>query len=164
MGEEACGRCMGDLTSLDRFAPIDSVERSLLGDLVSKLSPREPVCVSATADLGRAMQLMTREGVGAVLVTDAAGMLVGILTERDFLTKIAGSEQLALLPVQQFMTPNPETVRSGDPLSFAVWKMDVGGYRHLPVVDEGKPVGMVSVRDVLRHVLDICQTPGRRIG
>jgi len=54
------------------------------------------------------------------------------------------------------MTPNPETVTSGDTLAFALGKMDAGGYRHLPVVAGGKPVGVISVRDVLRHVTDVC--------
>ncbi|MCU0704348.1 MAG: CBS domain-containing protein [Fimbriiglobus sp.] len=155
MGLDACTWCGGDLSAFDRPQPADAVEAALVGDTVASLRPRPPVCVPPTADLGRAMQVMTAEGVGAVLVTDAAGQLVGILTERDFLTRIAGSDALALLPVFQFMTPHPETVRPDDPLAFAVRLMDVGGYRHLPVVDGGRPVGVISVRDVLRHVLDI---------
>jgi CBS domain-containing protein len=119
------------------------------------------VCVPPTADLDRAMRVMTTEGVGAVLVTDAAGLLVGILTERDFLTRVAGSDALVLLPVAQFMTPNPECVRPADPLAFAVRQMDAGNYRHLPVVDDGRPVGVVSARDVLRHVLELCKPRGR---
>lgn len=157
MGADACTHCGADLTAFDRPQPADAVEASLLRDTVATLRPRPPVCVPPTADLDRAMRVMTAEGVGAVLVTDAGGLLVGILTERDFLTKIAGSDALALLPVAQFMTRTPETVRLEDPLAYAVRQMDAGNYRHLPVVADGKPVGMISVRDVLRHVLDICR-------
>lgn len=157
MGADDCRRCGGDLTALDRPVPADVVERSLMLDPVAVLKPRPPVCVADTADLGRAMAVMMRDGVGAVLVTDPAGGLAGILTERDFLTKIAGSDALALLPVRQFMTRHPETVRPTDPLAFALRLMDVGRYRHLPVVsDAGRPVGMISVKDVLRHVLALC--------
>jgi CBS domain-containing protein len=161
MGNDACTNCGGDLTAFDRPQPGDAVEAALLRDTVADLRPRPPVCVPLTADLDRAMRVMTVEGVGAVLVTDADGRLAGILTERDFLTKIAGSDALALLPVAQFMTRSPETVRPIDPLAYAVRMMDAGNYRHLPVVEGGKPVGVVSVRDVLRHVLDICRPRGR---
>jgi CBS domain-containing protein len=157
MGADACSHCGGDLTALDRPQPGDAVEAALLRDTVADLRPRPPVCVPPTADLGRVMRVMTDEGVGAVLVTGDGGRLVGILTERDFLTRIAGSDTLSLLPVAQFMTRHPETVRPIDPLAYAVRMMDAGNYRHLPVVDDDRPVGVVSVRDVLRHVLDICR-------
>lgn len=157
MGVDACTHCGADLTAFDRPQPADAVEASLLRDTVAALFPRPSVCVPPTANLDHAMRVMTAEGVGAVLVIDADGLLVGILTERDFLTKIAGSDALALLPVSQFMTRTPETVRPEDPLAYAVRQMDAGNYRHLPVVDGGKPVGMISVRDVLRHVLEICR-------
>lgn len=156
MGSDACTRCGADLTAFDRPQPADAVEASLLTDTVASLRPRPPVCVRPTADLGHAMRVMTAEGVGAVLVTDDTGKLVGILTERDFLTKIAGSDALARLPVSQFMTRNPETVRPADPLAFVVRQMDAGSYRHLPVVDDDRPVGVISARDVLRHVLELC--------
>lgn len=163
MGADACTHCGGDLSAHDRPQPGDAVEAALLRDTVASLKPRPPVCVPPTADLDRAMRVMTAEGVGAVLVTGDDGQLVGILTERDFLTKIAGSDALAFLPVLQFMTRHPETVRPDHPLAFAVRLMDVGSYRHLPVVEDGRPVGMISVRDVLRHVLDICR-PRAKVG
>lgn len=157
MGADACTRCGADLTAFDRPQAADAVEASLLTDTVATLIPRRPVCVPPTADLAHAMRVMTGEGVGAVLVTDSDGKLAGILTERDYLTKIAGSDAFAFLPVAQFMTRTPESVRPTDPLAFAVRMMDAGNYRHLPVVDDGKPVGVISTRDVLRHVLELCQ-------
>jgi CBS domain-containing protein len=55
------------------------------------------------------------------------------------------------------MTADPETVGPEDRLAVALQKMDVGGYRHLPVVEEdGVPVGLVSVRDVIRHITKLC--------
>lgn len=157
-GAEQCEKCLFALSSLDLPAPFDKVESSLMGDPVSVLAPRPPVTVAATATLGDAVRVMMDRGVGAVLVTDAADRLAGILTERDFLTKVAGQKAFAELPVRQFMTADPETVAPTDPLAFALCKMDVGGYRHLPVVDAGgTPVGVVSVRDVLRHVTRLCR-------
>ena len=57
----------------------------------------------------------------------------------------------------QIVTRDPETVGFSDPLAVALAKMDLGGYRHLPVLDHEKPVGMVSMRDVLKHVMKLCQ-------
>ena len=59
-----------------------------------------------------------------------------------------------------FMTANPETVSTSDSLAFALHKMDVGGYRHLPVIHHGAPVGVVSVRDMLRHITRLCREAG----
>ncbi len=96
--------------------------------------------------------------VGAVLVVDTAGRLIGILSERDLLQKVAGIfESYADLPVSRFMTPRPETVAPTDPLNFALHKMDAGGYRHLPVVDDGRPTSVVSVRDMIRHITRLCR-------
>jgi len=55
------------------------------------------------------------------------------------------------------MTPHPETVGPADPLAFALGKMAGGGYRHLPVVKDGQPVGVISVRDILRHIVWLCR-------
>jgi CBS domain-containing protein len=90
-------------------------------------------------------------------VTDPGGRLVGILTERDFLTKIAGSDGFERLPVAAFMTRHPETVGPDDPLAVALGKMARGGYRHLPVAAGGRPIGVVSVRDVLAHIVRVCR-------
>jgi CBS domain-containing protein len=101
---------------------------------------------------------MLGPGVGALLIVDDNGKLVGILSERDLMTK-AADEQAAFrtLQVRQFMTPNPETVKADDSLAFALHKMDIGGYRHLPVVSEGRPQGIVSVRDMLHHITRLCK-------
>jgi CBS domain-containing protein len=156
-GNDACEKCGLALTHLDAAAAHDRLEHSLVADPVSVLDPRPPVTVLATATLADAMARMGELAVGAVLVTDGEGTLVGILTERDFLLKVAGQPGFEGLPVAQFMTPHPETVRPTDTLAFALGKMDAGGYRHLPVVEAGRPVGVISVRDVLRHVTGLCQ-------
>ena len=119
-GSDACGNCMLDLSHLHEPALRDRVERSLMTDPVAALNPREPMTLPESADLGQAIALMIDRGVGAVLITDAAGRLVGILTERDFLSKVAGRADFAALPIRNFMTTNPETVVPTDTLGFAV--------------------------------------------
>ena len=155
-GADACANCGLALTHLDAPAAHGPVEASLTNDAVSVLDPRPPLTVPRDATLGDAVRLMMTGRTGAVLVTGAAGELVGILTERDFLTKIAGEAGFEALPVSRFMTANPETVSPTDVLAYAIGKMDAGGYRHLPVVDAGRPVGVISVRDILRHLTAVC--------
>ncbi|MBA4190243.1 MAG: CBS domain-containing protein [Planctomycetaceae bacterium] len=151
-GADVCASCQTPLTSFDAPIAQGPLETNLLTSPVSILEPRPPVTVPATATLGDAIKQLIDLHVGAVLVTGIDGELVGILTERDFLTKVAGVAGYDQLPVTQFMTPSPETVKPTDVLAVALSKMDAGGYRHLPVVVAGKPVGVISVRDVLRHL------------
>jgi CBS domain-containing protein len=155
-GADECVKCQAALTALDAPVPQGPVETSLLSDPVSVLDPRPPVTVTVGAALGEAVRAMIGQRVGAVLVTGPAGDLVGILTERDFLAKVAGMPGYERLPVAEFMTAAPETVAPTDMLVVALGKMDAGGYRHLPVVAGGRPVGVISVRDVLRHLTAVC--------
>jgi CBS domain-containing protein len=156
-GNEECDNCRQDLTPLDRPMASNKVERSLMEDTVAVLHSRKPISIRPSTPLQSAIQAMIVGEVGACLVTDSSGKLVGILSERDLLTKVAGlKEPFAHLPAGDFMTSNPETIGFSDTLNFALDKMDAGGYRHLPVVKDGKPVGVVSVRDMLRHIVTLC--------
>jgi CBS domain-containing protein len=129
-----------------------------MADTVGYLQPRTPVTLPLDATVAEAVQILLDEDVGAVLVVDDDGALAGIFSERDLLTKVAGSATpFALLPVMQFMTPKPQVVTVDDKLAFALQQMDVGGYRHLPVVRDGKPVGILSVRDLIRHLTRMCK-------
>ncbi len=156
-GADWCGWCQFDLMAVDRPAPVDRVERSLMLDPVSALAPRPAAIVPLDADLDEAMGVMMGLKVGAVLVVDDAGGLAGILTERDFLTKLAGRPGFGREPVAAWMTRHPETVAATDPIGAALGKMAGGGYRHLPVVSDGQPVAVLSVRDVIRHLVGLCQ-------
>jgi CBS domain-containing protein len=157
-GSEECSSCLQDLTQLDRPIASNRVERSLMEDPVGSLCHHKPITVRPSATVHEAIQAMLGPGVGALLIVDDAGKLVGILSERDLMTK-AADEQAAFrtLQVRQFMTPNPETVKADDSLAFALHKMDIGGYRHLPVMSEGRPEGIVSVRDMLHHITRLCK-------
>ena len=157
-GSEHCAGCLHDLTALDRPIAIDRIDRSLMEDPVGILCPRTPIALAPGATLQEAIQAMLDANIGAVLVVDDEGNLLGILSERDLLTKEAGLvPDYAGRKVAEFMTRTPEVVQTHDCLAFALHKMDTGGYRHLPVVMEGKPVGVVSVRDMLRHVTKLCK-------
>jgi CBS domain-containing protein len=112
-----------------------------------------PVTVRDDTDLAAALRTMLAARTGAVLVLAGDGRLVGILTERDLLMKAIGRfDPFDGLPVRDFMTPDPVAVAPNDSLAFALHKMDVGGYRHLPVVLDGRPEGVISARDIVRHL------------
>jgi CBS domain-containing protein len=157
-GREACGNCQHDLTAWDRPIPNNEVERSLMEDPVSVLPAHPPATVAPDTPLAAAVAGMLDGNVGALLVVDADGRLIGILSERDLLEKVAGvHEPYAQLPVSRFMTARPEAVAPTDTLNFVLQKMDTGGYRHVPVVQDGRPVGVISVRDMIRHITRLCR-------
>jgi CBS domain-containing protein len=155
-GADHCANCHQDLASLDRPVALDRVERSLMEDKVGSLLPRAPVTLPPTASVAQAMAVLLDKDIGALPIVDAAGALVGMLSERDFLTRVAGVEGCGRMPVSDFMTRRPVTVREGDTLAFALHQMVSGGYRHLPVVRDGRLVGIISVRDLMRHVTRLC--------
>jgi CBS domain-containing protein len=158
-GSEECNRCQQDLTQLDRPTAHDRVERSLMEDPVSVLKPQTPITLPPTASVRQAVQTMLDRNLGALLVVGADGKLLGVFSERDLLTKVAGLPGTSLdAPLEQFMTANPETVADSDTLAFALHKMDVGGYRHLPIVRDQRPTGVLSVRDMLRHITQLCKS------
>jgi CBS domain-containing protein len=95
---------------------------------------------------------MVAKDVGAVLVIDA-GRLVGILTERDIMRAVAGGMTDETL-VSDWMTRDPETMGPDDTTQHAAVLMIHGGFRHLPLMEGSDVVGMLSIRDLMRVVLD----------
>ncbi len=158
-GAEECSRCQQDLTQLDLPIAQDRVERSLMEDPVHALGGlRSPITIGPSASIAKALKLMLAENLGALLVVDDEDKLIGILSERDLLVKVAGlAPSYDAVKVRDIMTPNPESVAADDTLAFAAHKMDVGGYRHVPIVDDGRPTGALSARDLLRHIVRLCK-------
>jgi CBS domain-containing protein len=108
--------------------------------------------VEPATELADAARRMTDRGVGAVLVL-SGDSVSGILTERDVLRAVA-TGPVEGTHVAAWMTRDPETVDASESTSQAAAVMIHGGFRHLPVVDGGKPVGIVSIRDLMRVVVD----------
>lgn len=157
-GDDVCRHCKQPLTSFDLPHPENPVERSVMYDQVKTLKQNPPVTIGQSATVDEAIAIMLAQNVGAVLVVDGGGLLVGIFSERDLLKKIVGQHaDFAGLPITQFMTPRPECVKTTDTLNFVLQKMDAGGYRHVPVLEDGKPVSIVSARDMLRFVTRLCR-------
>jgi CBS domain-containing protein len=107
--------------------------------------------VEQETTLVEAAAAMTGRRVGAVLVVSGA-RLTGILTERDVLRAVASGNVGG--QVADWMTRNPETVDADESTEQAGVVMIHGGFRHLPVLDGGTPIGIVSIRDLMRVALD----------
>lgn len=96
-----------------------------------------------------ASRMMKQNGFGTVLVVDA-DKLVGIFTERDALYRVmAEGRDAKVTLLTSVMTANPKTIHPDEPFENALQMMLKGGFRHVPVVEDGRPIGIVSVRDVL---------------
>jgi CBS domain-containing protein len=113
----------------------------------------ELLTVEPTLPITEVAKRMVAKDVGAVLVFDE-GALCGILTERDVLRAVADGIDEASTVVRDRMTANPETLDADDTTEHAAVLMIHGGFRHLPVMDHGEVVGVLSIRDLMRVVLD----------
>jgi len=115
------------------------------------MSRRHLVSLGPGATVHEAACVMTQANCGSVLIIDGAGTLLGILTERDLMTKVlAKALNPATTPVTKVMTPHPQCVGPEMKVSDAIVIMIERGFRHLPVVIDGtKILGVFSARDAL---------------
>ena len=130
--------------------------RNLRKDSVSRLEPAPPRCVDRSTTVAEAVAAMRRDNSGCILVCEGdGGRLVGLFTERDLMCRVLGVGKPLTLPITDVMTPDPVTVEPSDPIRLAVRRMESGGHRHLPVVDESKrPVGILSVKRVVHYLVE----------
>jgi CBS domain-containing protein len=139
-------------TSLAKWLRRDKVSSLRLRD-VCRVSPRDPI--------EQVVRTMVGCRTGFALVMDGANggggssKLVGIFTERDFVNRVVAAGVDVSLPVERVMTAAPKVIRRTSTVHSAVEMMEAGGYRHLPVVgDDGLPVGVLSVKDVVRYLVE----------
>ena len=112
---------------------------------------RDLLTIGPEAALREAARRMVERGVGAVVVLEGA-RLAGILTERDILKAVGrGDEETS--SVGDWMTRHPDTIEPSDSTDHAAVLMIHGGFRHLPVVEGGAVVGILSIRDLMRLAL-----------
>jgi CBS domain-containing protein len=131
-----------------------NLARNLRVECVSRLQPTPPHRLAPTQTVAEAIALLRRQEVGCVLLCQGE-QLVGIFTERDLLRRILAPGKPLTTPLGECMSPQPVVVRDKDPISVAVRKMEIGGYRHLPVVDDaGRPVGILSVKRIVHYLVE----------
>jgi CBS domain-containing protein len=112
---------------------------------------REVIAISADATLSEAARLLARKRIGAIVVRDAAGALAGILSERDVVRAVADESVAALArPVSAYMTRAVATCGETDSIQDLMEMMTIGRFRHVPVVDEERITGIISIGDVVK--------------
>lgn len=131
------------------MATIAEIRASRLADI----KRRPPVVVEPSTPLAVVVEKLRAANRGSVLVVEG-GAVIGIFTERDLMTRVNhAGEGWKQTPVREVMTESPVTVRTDQTVEDAMNHMVAGGYRHLPLVDDGELVGLLSIRDVLRHMV-----------
>jgi len=121
---------------------------------VSRLHPTTPLRIRPEQTIADAVTLMRQEQVGCLLVGDEVEM-VGIFTERDLLRRVLAVGKPLTVPVSECMTRHPMTVHPKEPIGAAIRRMEEGGYRHLPVVNEsGRVVGVLSVKQIVHYLVE----------
>jgi CBS domain-containing protein len=135
----------------DRESPGEILDTAL-GDVPR----RKAVLVEPNTKVAQVISLMNEKRTGCALVVDDGGRLVGIFTERDILQKMAGTAMSAdSIIVKELMTPRPDTLPEDASVAFAINRMSVEGYRHIPILDEeGRALGVIGMRDILNWMAD----------
>jgi CBS domain-containing protein len=113
------------------------------------MSDRGVVTIAPESTLGEAAREMQRRGVGSALVMDAEERFLGIVTERDLLRAVAASRHPDQSRVDEWMTADAITITPETTRDEAAAIMQERGFRHLPVVDGGKVIGVVSIRNLV---------------
>mgnify|MGYP006099379953 FL=1 len=154
-----------NLESEDEELWTDSIENSEddsdmnlavnIQDPISSLGLVSPLSVEIGTNLKNALKLLQQEKQNCLLIVNDDS-LSGILTERDILLKVTGKGyDMDLVTVDEFMTENPETLSPDDPIAYALNKMHIGGFRHVPIVNDSLiPVGLISISNIISTIAD----------
>jgi CBS domain-containing protein len=126
------------------------MNRKIVPDIVQ---PTEVSSVGAGVTITDAAKLMSDKRIAALTVTDDDGKLIGIVTERDVVFRgVAAGLDTTVSTIADIMTANPDTLSPNDSASDALELMQTRKYRHLPVVDNGNCIAVVSIRDLFSSV------------
>jgi CBS domain-containing protein len=128
-------------------------------DTVADVMVRNVLTVDPSDTIGEAAEKMNEANVGAVVVVEDFARIVGIVTERDLLRAVAARARAAEARVRHWMTPDPVTIEPNLTIDEAAAIMFENNFRHLPVVKDGRPLGIVSLRLLARWAFDSVQTP-----
>ena len=139
----------------DAYEDKERIRGVLLSLPISELTLNAPVLVDAGDSAADAIKAMIDRHIGCVLV-QKNGKLIGIFTERDVLRRIVLRENGRTVKVESVMTAHPETLEDSATIAYALNKMSLGGFRHIPIVDHaGKPTGVLSVRDIVDFLVEL---------
>ena len=115
---------------------------------------REVVSIEPNASLAEAVRLLGEKRIGAALILGADRRIAGIISERD-IVRVLAERGAAVLeePVSQTMTRKVESCNESDTVAHIMERMTQGKFRHMPVVDQGQVVGLVSIGDIVKQRL-----------
>jgi CBS domain-containing protein len=155
-GSDECDQCLAPLTHLSLPQAVSAVERGLLKDRIEVLKPRPPLMVGPETPIGEVLKRMVSDRLGCAVVVDDDRRLLGIFTERDALTRLnVDAAKMADKPVSSVMTTEPATLRARDKIAYALHRMHVGGFRHVPILDDHERlVGVISIRGILAYLTE----------
>ncbi len=149
---EICEECGHDLAGLDIPSPSGGLQRHLLEDTLHEMPMDHRANLSVESTAADALEAMKKYRVGCVLVFDH-GRLAGIFTERDLLTKLDPEHpDIQNVKLGEVMTHDPALLLEEDTIAYALNRMSVGGFRHVPVLRADHPIGVISIRDVLHYI------------
>jgi len=122
---------------------------------IRMLEPATPISVETGTSLAEVIQKLQQHRIGCVLVTQD-DRLEGIITERDLTLQVLGwGVDIETATVDDFMTSDPECLQLYDPIAYAMNRMDLGGFRHVPIVDKFmRPIGIISVKDIVTLLVE----------
>ena len=152
-GTEVCDNCGADLAGQDVPQAALTFRGRLLGEHLDELGSPPPLTVGPDTPIETVIARMHDAEADCVLVV-VDDRLVGIFTDRDAVVKAAG-KRLEGLQVRDLMSPDPVVLRHDDPIALAIHRMAVGGFRHIPIVEHGRPTGVVTARDVFHHLAEM---------
>ncbi len=155
-GEDRCVQCLHSLMQRDIPRPKkdDNFQRIMMTAPIAELLTGKDLLVASTTDsIQKILKIFQKENKNCILIYKKK-KLVGIISYRDILRKVAGVQtDLSKIKAEAVMTPNPEFVRPEDPIAYAINKMSMGGFRHLPVLAaDGAPISIILIIDVLRYL------------
>ena len=152
VGEDFCQECGFDFGKAVDHEEFDARLEEAVADV---LEPREPPVLPADATVGDAVKLLNEVGHGCIVVVED-DVLVGIFSERDLVSKQTTDQGVDLnTPLREAMTPDPVVLKGSHSIAYALNEMALGGFRHLPLVDDDdKPVGILSTRDILNKLYE----------
>ena len=156
LGSDHCDKCLHPFTDKDLPKPgKDILQKKVMTERVADfISKTPPIIVEPSASVEEMLKRMQAlPAKGCVLVCDKSGKLIGIASIRDILLKVAGIiKDPSKVTGDKIMTPHPECLDKDASLAFALHKMSIGKFRHVPVLDNGKPIGVVSTRDMIDYL------------
>jgi CBS domain-containing protein len=130
-----------------------------MAETVADLMVKNVLTVEPSDTIGEAAEKMNDANVGAVVVVEDMVRIVGIVTERDLMRAVAARARAAEARVRHWMTPDPVTIEPDTSIAEAAEIMFTRNFRHLPVVKDGRPLGIVSLRLLSRWAFESVQRP-----